>query len=276
MKNLRGKIAAVTGAGSGIGRATAIALASEGCDVAISDINKEGLEETESIIEGKGVRVSTTILDVSVKKDVHAWADKVIREHGKVNIIVNNAGVGVGAIIEKMTYEDFEWLFNINFWGMVYGTKAFLPLLKEAGEGHVVNISSVFGIIGVPTQAAYNCAKFGIRGFTEVLRQELDIDDCNVSATSIHPGGIKTNIARDSRFGDMGKISVDLNNVAQMFDKLAFTSSEKAAKCIVKGIKKNKRRVLIGPDAYMIDIMQRCLPTTYQKLITFGAKRFAK
>ncbi|MFH2100156.1 MAG: SDR family oxidoreductase, partial [Pseudomonadota bacterium] len=198
MWDIRGKVAVVTGAASGIGRETAILLAQEGCELAISDVDMEGLEETVQKVKQAGAKVSAARLDVSDKEAFYEYASKVIEDHGSVQIVVNNAGVALTATIEEMEYEDFEWLFNINFWGMVYGTKAFLPHLKKNDAAHVVNISSVFGLWAIPTQGAYNCSKFAIRGFTEALGQELA--GSGVTVSSVHPGGIRTNIARKARF----------------------------------------------------------------------------
>ena len=274
MKSYNDKVAAITGAGSGIGRATALMLAEQGCHLALSDVDEQGLLETVSQISG--VRCTHHIVDVASRDAVYQWADQVFQEHGKINIIMNNAGVALGDTVENMKYEDFEWLMNINFWGVVYGTKAFLPYLKQAGEGHIINVSSVFGLIGVPTQSAYNAAKFAVRGFTESLREELEIDRCGVSTTSVHPGGIKTNIARNSRMGNVGTITSQTTTVeeaAKRFDKVARTTPKEAAKIILDGVRKDKARVLVGFDAHVIDSMQRLLPTTYQKLLVFGAKR---
>ena len=268
MKTFSGKVAAITGAGSGIGQATAIALAREGCHLAISDISPHSLEETVEKLAGYPVRISTHLVDVSDRDAVYRYADDTVSEHGKVNIIMNNAGVGLGETVENMSYDNFEWLMNINFWGVVYGTKAFLPHLKRSREGHIINISSVFGIIGVPTQSAYNAAKFAVRGFTESLREELDIEQCGVSATSVHPGGVKTNIARNSRMGDMGEMALgDKEDIAAMFEKIAMTTPESAAKTILAGVRKNQRRVLVGADAVMLDTAQRLMPTGYQRLL---------
>lgn len=274
MKSYENKVAAITGAGSGIGRATAILLAEQGCHLALSDVDEKGLEETVRQIQG--VKCTAQRVDVADREAVYQWADQVVSDHGKVNIIMNNAGVALGDTVEHMKYEDFEWLMNINFWGVVYGTKAFLPYLKQSGEGHVVNVSSVFGLIGVPTQSAYNAAKFAVRGFTESLREELEIEGSCVAATSVHPGGIKTNIARNSRVGTVNSISAKATTVedaAKQFDKLARTSPREAGKIILDGVKKNKARILVGFDAHVIDSMQRLLPTAYQKLLIFGAKR---
>ncbi len=272
MKTVQNKVAAITGAGSGIGQALAKLLSSNGCHVAISDINESGLELTRKACELHGVKVHSQRLDVADRNAVYSWAETVNNHFGKVNMIFNNAGVGLGATVEEMEYEDFDWLFNINFWGVVYGTKAFLPLIKSAGEGHIVNISSVFGIISVPTQSAYNASKFAVRGFTDALREELDIEQCGVSATTIHPGGIKTNIAKGAR------VKVDpkwLNgrDPGKDFEKLALTTPEQAAKIIYNGMMKNKRRVLVGADAKVIEGMQRLAPGIYQRLLITGAKK---
>lgn len=274
MKNLDGSVAAITGAGSGIGRATALLFAKNGVDVALSDIDQYSLDDTLILASNFGVHATKKVVDVANREEVYAWADSVVEDHGKVNIIVNNAGVGLGSRIEDMAYEDFEWLFNINFWGVVYGTKAFLPHIKNASEGHVVNISSVFGLIAVPTQAAYNCAKFAVKAFTECLREELEIEGSNVSCTSIHPGGIKTNIARNSRMGDVGDFIEDHESIAERFESIARTSPEQAAIVILNAVKANRRRALIGTDALVIDLAQRLMPTTYQKILEMGAKRF--
>jgi short-subunit dehydrogenase len=279
MKSFSGKVAAITGAGSGIGQATAIALAREGCHLAISDISEDALGETVELLAGFPVRISTHRVDVSDREAVYRYAEDTVSEHGKVNLIMNNAGVGLGETVENMSYDNFEWLMNINFWGVVYGTKAFLPHLKRAGEGHIINISSVFGIIGVPTQSAYNAAKFAVRGFTESLREELDIESCGVSATSVHPGGVKTNIARNSRMGDMGDMSFgSKEDVAEMFEKIARTTPESAARTILAAVRRNQRRVLVGADAVMLDTAQRLMPTGYQRLLgtLFRANRRKK
>lgn len=270
MKDLKGKVAVVTGTGSGIGRATAIELAKEGCQMAISDINEKELEATRQAIEKLGVKVHAKVLDVANKKAFHDYANEVNDTFGKVNLVINNAGVAVSATIENTSYEDFEWLMNINFWGMVYGTKAFLPHLKASGEGHICNVSSVFGFMAPAGAGAYNASKFAIRGFNETLRAELDIEDCGVSLSSIHPGGIKTNIARDARVDDktLADMGVEKHEIHKRFSQIAMTTPEKAAKTIVNGIKKNKMRILIGFDAHMIDWSTRFMPILYRKAVT--------
>jgi len=275
MKSFQNKVAAITGAGSGIGRALAIELARQKCDVALSDVNEEGLQETVDQVSELGVVVTSQRVDVADREAVYAWADQVVSDHGKVNMIFNNAGVALAATVESMSYGDFEWLMNINFWGVVHGTKAFLPLLKASGDGHIVNISSVYGLAGIPSQSAYNSAKFAVRGFTESLRQELDMLDYGVSATSVHPGGIKTGIARSSRIdSSIRDLGVSDIGTREKFEKTFITSADKAASVILAGVQRNQRRVLIGPDARMFDWVVRLLPSTYQR-ITVGYSRFS-
>ena len=272
MKNFHDKVAAITGAGSGIGRALARALARQGCHLALSDVNEAGLAETAASISG--VKVTTARVDVADRAAVEAWAQQVVADHGRVNLIFNNAGVALGSTVEGMSYSDLEWLMGINFWGVVYGTKAFLPLLKASGEGHIINTSSVFGLAGIPSQSAYNAAKFAVRGFTESLRQELDMQSSPVSATSVHPGGIKTNIAQAARMDEsMGSLGLDTQNGREKFEKAFITTPERAAAVILGGVRKNRRRVLIGVDARLIDWIVRLLPSAYQRITMAFARR---
>lgn len=274
MKNLRDRVAVVTGAASGIGQALAENLAASGCRLALSDINEAGLEEVAERLRGNGHNVFAEQLDVADRDAVYAHAERVKAHFGEVHVVINNAGVALGVLVEDMSYEDFEWLMGINFWGVVYGTKAFLPYLKEAGEGHIVNVSSVFGLVGIPSQSAYNAAKFAVRGFTESLRQELDLAHYGVSCTCVHPGGIKTNIARNARMRDVSAITGtrDREELVADFEKMFRTTPADAARTIIRGIRGDRRRVLIGSDAQMIDKMQRSMPTLYQKIITTGQK----
>ena len=274
MKSFDGRVAAITGAGSGIGRALAKDLAGRGAHLALSDIDEVGLAETVALCEGSAVKVSSRRLDVADRDAVYAWADQVVADHGKVNLIFNNAGVSLAATVEGMSDEDFAWLMNINFWGVVHGTRAFLPHLKAAGEGHVVNLSSVFGLISVPSQSAYNAAKFGVRGFTDALRMELAMEDCGVSSTTIHPGGIKTNIARNGRI-DASAVALGGSVEAAWddFDKIAMTTPEKAARQILAAVQKDRRRALIGPDAKVLDLISRLPAGLYQRVLVRGAKR---
>ncbi len=272
MKSFTGRVAAVTGAGSGIGRAVAVELARLGAHLALADIDDAALAETVSRCADHRTKVTSEQLDVADRPAVYAWADRVVCEHGRVNVIVNNAGVALGATVESMSYEDLEWLMGINFWGVVYGTKAFLPHLKASGEGHIVNISSVFGLVSVPSQAAYNAAKFAVRGFTDTLRMELEIEGAPVSATTIHPGGIKTNIARNARMDpSIALLSPDPESAPADFERMFITSPEKAARQILTAVRRDRRRALIGPDAKVIDLVSRLPATLYQHALVHGA-----
>ena len=274
MRTFDGRVAAITGAGSGIGRALARELAARHAPLALSDIDEAALAETVTLCEGSGVKVTSQRLDVADRTAVYAWADQVVEDHGKANLIFNNAGVALAATIEAMSYEDFEWLMDINFWGVVYGTKAFLPHLKAADEGHVVNISSVFGLISVPSQSAYNAAKFAVRGFTDALRMELEIEGAAVSCTTVHPGGIKTNIARHARIDDsVIEMSGNPEEARGQFDKVALTRPEKAARQILTAVEHDRRRALIGPDAPVIDLISRLPAGLYQRVLVSGARR---
>ncbi len=248
MKSFDERVAAITGAASGIGRALAVDLASRGCHLALSDIDEVGLAETVALCEGAGIKVTSQRLDVADRDAVFAWAEAVVADHGKVNLIFNNAGVALAATIEAMSYDDFAWLMNINFWGVVHGTQAFLPHLKRAGEGHIVNVSSVFGLVGIPSQSAYNAAKFAVRGFAESLRIELDVERCGVSSTVVHPGGIRTNIAANARIDESASAlsgTKTKQELATDFKRVARTSPESAAKQILSAVLSNRRRALV-------------------------------
>ena len=278
MKSFDNKVAAITGAGSGIGRALALELAAQGCALSLSDVNETGLAETARLLTSAKVKVTTARVDVAQLDQVSAWARKTVADHGKVNLVFNNAGVAVAGTVEGLSYEEYEWIMRINFWGVIYGTKEFLPHLKASGDGHVINISSIFGLFAQPSQSAYNATKFAVRGFTESLRQELDLSRSGVSATCVHPGGIKTNIARSARTNpsvrditgaDPGKGKAD-------FEKMFRTTAQEAARTILAGVRRDARRVLIGGDARAADLMQRLLPTAYQKLVTRAVKSQAR
>lgn len=265
MKTLKNKVAAITGAGSGIGRGLAVLMAAEGCHVAISDINEEELRETAELA-GRQVKVSTHVVDVSDRAQVYRYADDVVREHGGVDIVVNNAGVVLANTVEGTSYEDFEWIVGINFWGVVYGTKAFLPYIRQRPEGHIVNISSVNGITPMPYGCAYNATKFAVRGFTDTLTQELK--GTSITATVVHPGGIKTNIARKARYHMHANRSNRKEDFIAIFEKNAMTSPGKAARIIISGMKRNKARIIVGPDARICDYMTRLFPSLTLGLVT--------
>lgn len=269
------RVAAVTGAASGIGRALAEALAARGAHLALADIDEAGLADTAARCAGRGVKVSTQVLDVADRAAVFAWADAVVAEHGRCDLVVNNAGVAVAATVEALSYDDLEWLMGINFWGVVHGTKAFLPHMKAAGSGHIVNLSSVFGLVAVPTQAAYNASKFAVRGFTDALRMELDIEDCGVSCTTVHPGGVKTAIARRARVDASvaALTGTDPETARRRFDRILLTSPEKAARQILRAVVRNQRRVLVGPDAKVIDLLARMPAAATGRIMAAGARR---
>lgn len=274
MKNLSGMVVAITGAGSGIGQALAIALAQQGCRLALSDISQQGLDQTRSLLAAHGAIATTAIVDVGSEQDMYRWANDVVREHGGVNIIINNAGVALSGTVGALALKDYEWIMRINFWGVIYGTKAFLPHLERSGNGHVVNISSVFGLTAQPFMSGYNASKFAVRGFTESLRQDLDVAGSCVSATCVHPGGIKTNIAKSARVDDSVATVTGRDNAAatREFEMTFLSTPESAARTIIDGIRRNKRRVLIGPDARVYDWLARLLPAAYQKIFTTVVK----
>ncbi len=273
MKSFNNKVAAITGAGSGIGQQLAILLAKQGCHLSLSDVNEKGLAETVQQAKQFGVRVTSKKVDVASRDQIKAWAEETVQNHGSVNLIFNNAGVALASTVEGASYEELEWIVNINFWGVVYGTKEFLPYIKQTKDGHIINISSLFGIISQPTQSAYNATKFAVRGFTESLRQELDLEKNGVSATCVHPGGIRTNIAKAARMNSSLKsLGMDPEKSIQSFDKLLRTPPEEAAQVILNAVKANKPRILIGNDAKILDGIQRILPTGYQTLSRLGAK----
>ena len=265
MQGFAGKVAVVTGAGSGIGQALAVELARSGASLAISDVNTEGLADTEERLKAIGAPVKADRLDVTERGAFELYADAVKEHFGKVNQIYNNAGIAFAGDIEVTEFKDIEKVMDVDFWGVVNGTKVFLPHLVESGDGHVINISSVFGLFSVPGQAAYNAAKFAVRGFTEALRQEMMAAGHPVKVTTVHPGGIKTNIARNMTTVE----AVNKHELAKTFDnKLASTSPEKAARVILDGVRKNRARVLVGADAKALDLIVRITGSGYQRLFS--------
>lgn len=267
MKNLKDKVAAITGAASGIGRALALNLADEGCHLAISDINETGLQETADMARARNqnVRITTHQVDTANREQVKQYAEDTAKSHGAVHIIVNNAGVVIIETLEDVSYKDLEWLMGINLWGVIYGCKEFLPYLKKQDAAHIVNISSVNGIVTNPNNGPYCTAKYAVRGFTETLAQELA--GANVKVSCVYPGGIQTNIANNGRFYKSCDPSLAREDALAIFNNaIAGTTADKAAKIIITGIKKDKVRIMVGPDAYMMDWLKRLFPVGFQKL----------
>jgi NAD(P)-dependent dehydrogenase (short-subunit alcohol dehydrogenase family) len=264
MSFLKDGVAVVTGAGSGIGRALAQQLAATGSALAIADIDEAGLQETAQSLVKTSALIITHVVDVAKEDAVKSFAREVSERHGRVTLLINNAGVALEGTFEEISLDDFRWLMNINFWGVVYGVKYFLPLLKREPRAHIVNISSVFGLIAPPGQPAYSASKFAVRGFTECLRHELAGTPVGVSC--VHPGGIRTAIARRARIG-AGVTRTGLEEKAAQFEKLFRTSPQEAASRILRGVERSERRILIGSDAYQIDIVQRLRPGSYWKTL---------
>jgi short-subunit dehydrogenase len=262
-------VAVVTGAGSGIGRALAQRLDSQDYALVLCDVNEAGLEGTAHPLKR---RHRLEVLDVSKRDAVEAMAARALEAHGHVDLVINNAGVALDAPLAEVPYEDFEWLFGINFWGVVYGTKAFLPAMLQRGAGTIVNVSSIFGIVAWPNQGTYNAAKFAVRGFTEALWYELE--GTGVHAVSVHPGGIKTNIAKSARVRHATGARRTPERVMREFDAMARTSPEEAADVILRGVHERKRRVLIGADAQALGWLQRLSPDGYPGLFkALGLRR---
>ncbi|BBX70190.1 SDR family NAD(P)-dependent oxidoreductase [Mycolicibacterium psychrotolerans] len=264
MQGFAGKVAVVTGAGSGIGQALAIELGRSGAHVAISDIDTEGLAATEERLIAIGARVKADRLDVTEREAFSAYADSVVAHFDKVNQIYNNAGIAYTGDVEMTDFKDIERVVDVDYWGVVNGTMLFLPHLIASGDGHVINISSVFGLLGMPGQAAYCSAKFAVRGFTESLSLEMAIAGHPVKVTSVHPGGIKTAIARNMTTAD----GLDKVTLAKDFDtQMAKLSPEKAAHIILDGVRRRKARVLVGSDAKTLDIAVRVAASGLQRFL---------
>jgi len=271
MKSLNDKVVVITGAGSGIGRALALDLAGKGALLALSDVNEEGLAETVVLAEKAGApEVRSDRLDVADREAFAAYAEDVAAHFGRVNVVINNAGVALAGDFVDLDLKDIDWIIGINFWGVVHGSKFFLPHLIESGDGHLVNISSLFGLISMPGQSMYNASKYAVRGMTEAIREEMLIAGHDVGVTAVHPGGIKTAIARNARVSD----KEDKAATAKLFDeKLATMTPEKAAAIIVKGIRKNQARVLVGLDAHALHTFGKLAGSRYQDVIAMGSKR---
>ena len=261
---LDGRTAVVTGAASGIGRAIAVSLARRACHLALADIDEEGMAATAELIQGNGIRVSRHRLDVADRIAVAEFPDVVADEHGGVDVLVNNAGVAVGGTFEQVSDEDFEWLFEINFWGVVRLTRAFLPLLRASEDARIVNLSSVYGIVAPPEQTAYSASKFAVRGFSEALRHELE--GTNIGVSVVHPGGVATSIAEKARV-PAGVTEEEIERRHAKYRKLLRLPPAIAAETIVRGIERRESRILVGSDAKVISLIARLWPVRYWNVL---------
>lgn len=271
MKNLDNKVVVITGAGSGIGRALSVNLAQKGALLALSDVDERGLEQTVDLVKNAGAReVRSDRLDVADRAAFTAYATAIAEHFGRVNVVVNNAGVALAGDLADLAYADMDWILGINFWGVVHGTKEFLPHVIASGDGHIVNISSLFGLVSMPGQSLYNATKYAVRGLTESLREEMLIAGHDVGVTAVHPGGIKTAIARNARVSERE----DKAATARLFDeKLAKMTPDRAAEIIVKGILTNKARVLVGLDAHVVHQLAKFAGSRYQDVVAGASKR---
>ena len=261
---LKDRTAVITGAGGGIGRAIALSLARRGCHLALADIEDAGLAQTVDIVRAHRVRVSMHRVDVADRTHVAEFPSAVAAEHPGVDVLINNAGVALGGTFEQVSDSDFEWLFEINFWGVVRMTRAFLPLLRKSDDARIVNLSSVYGLVAPPEQAAYSASKFAVRGFSEALRHELEAS--NIGVTVVHPGGVNTSIAEKARM-PAGVTEEEIARRLKRYRKLLRLSPEIAGETIVRGIEDRQDRVLVGSDAKMISIIARLLPVSYWKML---------
>jgi len=270
-KHFKDKVAVITGAASGIGKALAVRLAEQGCNLALADRDINGLISLQDELELLNITCVIQDLDVSDKQGFIDFSEKVISQFSQVDMLFNNAGVSLIDSVEKQSFDDFHWLMNINFWGVVYGSHAFLPYLKKSPNAHLVNVSSLFGLLSLPLQSAYNSSKFAVRGFTESLKMEMA--GTNVSVHCVHPGGIKTNITNNAKISTE---HVPKSEILANFNKQAKTTSEQAADVILQGLVDNKRRILIGKDAKLLDRIVRWFPNTYEKVLGFEKGVIAK
>ena len=273
LATVKDKVVVITGAGSGMGRELACQAAQQGALLAISDWNAESLAETVDLVKALGAEVRSDVVDVSDRAAVAQWAVEVVGQFGRVNLVVNNAGVSVTGNFEEMSYEDLDWIVGVNLHGVVNGTKEFLPHLIASGNGALVNISSLFGLVSMPGQTAYNATKYAVRGFTEALREEMLISRHPVTVTSVHPGGIKTGIVRHGRT----TANEDRAKLAALFDeKFARMPADKAAAIILKGALSGKARVLVGIDAHVLHHFAKFTGSRYQDVLAYLAPRLTR
>ena len=268
MRRIRGAVAVVTGAGSGIGRALAVQLGALGAELALADVNAAALDETRKLVGTAKAKAYN--VDVAQGAAVEGFALAVHRDFGRASLLINNAGVALFGTFAELTLAEMEWLIRINFWGVIHGCKFFLPLLEKEPEAHIVNISSVFGLFGPPGQTAYSSSKFAVRGFSECLREELRAS--SVRVTCVHPAGIATRIAENARAGAATRLE-DQQHARERAPHVLRIPPEKAAAVIIRGILRNKDRVLIGKDAYRIDLMQRLLPVRATAILSAWVQR---
>lgn len=257
-------VAVITGAASGIGRVLALRFAREGiAGLAIADVNEEQLAETARLLEQFPVKVTTHVVDVSDRNAMSAFADSVVEQHGRVSHVINNAGVALGGNFSEVSLDEIEWLMGVNFWGVVHGTKFFLPHLEKEDSAHIVNISSLFGLIAPPGQAAYGASKFAVRGFTDALRHELE--GTNIAVSAVHPGGVTTNIVNNARIGSGVTMTDEEIEKHRKFQNklLATTSSYKAAEIIFRGMKRRSPQIIVGTDAAILSRIARLFPRSY-------------
>jgi NADP-dependent 3-hydroxy acid dehydrogenase YdfG len=272
MKTLADKVVVITGAASGIGRALAVDVATRGALVAVSDLDEAGLAETADLAKAAGApEVRADRLDVADRAAFSSYADAIAEHFGRVDVVVNNAGVALVGDVEDLEYADMDWIMRINFWGVVHGSKEFLPHLVASGDGHLVNMSSLFGLISIPGQSMYNAAKHAVRGFSEALREEILMAGHPVAVTVVHPGGIKTAIVRNARTS----AREDHPRIARLFDtRMARMEPEEAARIIVeKGILGGKARLLVGRDAHLLHQFARLTGSRYQDVVATVARR---
>jgi NAD(P)-dependent dehydrogenase (short-subunit alcohol dehydrogenase family) len=262
--NLKDRVAVVTGAGSGIGRAIAVSLARRGCHLALADIDEAGLAQTVAEVHLCGVRVTAHHLDVASKAMVRALPASVLAAHGKVDIVVNNAGVALGGNFADVSEEDFDWLMDINFHGVVRMTRAFLPLLLASSDARIVNISSLFGLVAPAQQAAYSASKFAVRGFSNALNHELA--GTSVRVTVVHPGGVATRIAKSARFASVTPAD-EVQRQLGLSEKVLRMPAMRAGEIIVRGIERRKTRILVGADAWLVSILERIAPVAYWQIL---------
>lgn len=269
ISDFRDRVCVLSGAGSGIGRALALELAARGARLELTDVDAEAVAATAQRCRAAGAEADWERLDVAEREAVFAHAERVKERHARVNVVVNNAGVALAKDVLTCPVEDYEWIMGVNFWGVLYGSKAFLPHLIASGEGHLVNISSVFGLFAVPGQSGYNATKFAVRGFTEALRQEMLLAGHPVAVSCVHPGGVRTAIARSARTDRQ----ITPEELDDAFRRIARTTPERAARTILRGIERGRARILVGADAHALEAMTRLLGPAYQELVVRASRR---